>query len=917
MRIMRNLLLLGFLFLFTFTNRSFSQTTFSFNCARDTTISCTLPCVTLKTTIPNIRALSNTYTVNPITGNGNCFRPYVSPAIGGTSTSLTIDDTYSDSIPIGFSFPFFGSIYNKLVISTNGYISFDLTRAGQFSHYAILNNGGFLSAFSGTGENVPSQLYDRALIMGPYHDLDPALSTSPTQRIKYEVVGTAPTRRWILSFYKVPLFSCTTLINNTSQIVLYESTGVVEVFMYDQEQCAAWNLAHAMIGMQDYSRTSGIMAPGRNASDAPWGTPGMNESWRFVPNSGASLYRDVTLYDLAGNIISFGDTTVAPNGLLNVTFQNVCPPFNGTTSYVVKSRYALFNNPNTFIFGTDTIRVTRGAGITASATATAATCANANLGTITVNVTAGTGPFQYSIDNGVTYQSSNIFTKPVGTYTILIRTVGSTCSSSTTVTVAAGPSPLVATNTTTQANCSNNNIGSITVTVTGGVGPFQYSIDNGVTYQTSNVFSRPAGSYTVIARSTATTCIASTTGVIAVGPTTITASYLTTPVRCFGGSDGTITINPSGGAPPYQYSVNGGITFQNSNVFNLGVGTYNVRIKDNGICTKDTVINITQPTALTSSAAPTNASCSPVPDGSIVVTAGGGSIPYTYSIDGVTFQAGGTFTVATGTYTVTVKDNNGCLKATTVVVPLTNTLTLTHRSDTTICAGDSVTLTTTSNATQYLWSPPTGLSSTTTPSPKAAPLVNTKYYVTSTLGVCSRRDSISIAINPSPTVYAGPDVTIVAGDITILQGVSSENNYLWTPSTKLNATNIANPVAQPDVTTRYVLTSVTNLGCKASSSVLVTVLPYCVRPKGAFTPNGDGIYDTWFVTDGTACLTNVEAHVFNRYGNKVFESANYHNDWKGTYNGQSLPVGTYYYVLKYTLIDNRIIILKGNVTILR
>ena len=99
--------------------------------------------------------------------------------------------------------------------------------------------------------------------------------------------------------------------------------------------------------------------------------------------------------------------------------------------------------------------------------------------------------------------------------------------------------------------------------------------------------------------------------------------------------------------------------------------------------------------------------------------------------------------------------------------------------------------------------------------------------------------------------------------------------------------------------------------------MLVTVLPYCLNPNGAFTPNGDGIYDTWFVTDGTACLSNVEVHVYNRYGNKVFESSNYHNDWKGTYNGAPLPVGTYYYVIKYTLINNKVIILKGNVTILR
>ena len=137
---MRNLLP-AFLFVLAFSSHSFSQSTFTFNCARDTTISCVAPCVVLKTTIPNIRALSTSYVVNPITGNGNCFRPYVSPAAPGTSTNLSIDDRYTNIIPLGFNFPFFGTVYNQLVGSTNGYLSFDVSLANLFSHYSILNSG--------------------------------------------------------------------------------------------------------------------------------------------------------------------------------------------------------------------------------------------------------------------------------------------------------------------------------------------------------------------------------------------------------------------------------------------------------------------------------------------------------------------------------------------------------------------------------------------------------------------------------------------------------------------------------------------------------------------------------------------------------------------------------------------------------
>jgi gliding motility-associated-like protein len=85
----------------------------------------------------------------------------------------------------------------------------------------------------------------------------------------------------------------------------------------------------------------------------------------------------------------------------------------------------------------------------------------------------------------------------------------------------------------------------------------------------------------------------------------------------------------------------------------------------------------------------------------------------------------------------------------------------------------------------------------------------------------------------------------------------------------------------------------------------------------AFTPNGDGINDLWLLTNGTACLTNIKAQVFNRYGSKVYESNNYQNNWNGTYKGDPLPDGTYYYIINFTLINGKLVQLKGNLTILR
>jgi gliding motility-associated-like protein len=126
-----------------------------------------------------------------------------------------------------------------------------------------------------------------------------------------------------------------------------------------------------------------------------------------------------------------------------------------------------------------------------------------------------------------------------------------------------------------------------------------------------------------------------------------------------------------------------------------------------------------------------------------------------------------------------------------------------------------------------------------------------------------------------------------------------------------------NPSASPSQTTTYKLKVTTPQGCVATDSMVVNVVPYCIKPMEAFSPNGDGINDLWLVTNGTGCLDKAKAEVFNRYGAKVYESNDYKNNWNGTYNGKPLPDGTYYFVITYRLINGKDQYLKGNVTIIR
>ncbi|MEO6490170.1 MAG: hypothetical protein ABIO04_09545, partial [Ferruginibacter sp.] len=309
---MRRVLLLTILALCVYTSQSQNL---SFTCPKDTILGCNLACLTIKGQFPDLRSLSTDYTVNNVTAESGC-RPYFDPGTVVPPVTVSGDDYYSSLITMPFYFPFYGVSRNSLIVSTNGFLSFDISQVGLNTHYELLNNGGFLSSTSGAGypgEDVPSTLYDKLLIMGPYHDIDPEYTTSPTEHIEYVVIGAAPNRKWILSFYKIPLYytttSCDTLIQNTHQIILHESTGVIEVYIKDKETCPGWNDGKAMVGLQDSLRTKGIMAPGRKASDPVWGGIGMNESWRFIPSQGPTLYRKVELLDATGAVVAIGDTT--------------------------------------------------------------------------------------------------------------------------------------------------------------------------------------------------------------------------------------------------------------------------------------------------------------------------------------------------------------------------------------------------------------------------------------------------------------------------------------------------------------------------------------------------------------------------------------------------------------------------------
>ena len=271
-----------FLILFLFPQFLFSQAPGCPNIqVDDETVSCITPCVDLVATYLQTGETTS-YDVSSI--------PYTPPFpfTGGIIAFLGTDDYFTDVITIPFDFCFYGNTYNQLIIGANGVVSFDVSLANLGCNYAFSSSIPSAPVLTAPYENS---------INGAYLDIDPSVAGD----INYAVLGTAPCRTFVVNFNNVPNFQCNTLVV-TQQIVIYETTNAIEVYIEDKPTCTTWNSGNAVIGIQNIGATQGICPPLRNTG--PW--TATNEAWRFTPN-GTPNYA-VEWFDISGSSLGFGDT---------------------------------------------------------------------------------------------------------------------------------------------------------------------------------------------------------------------------------------------------------------------------------------------------------------------------------------------------------------------------------------------------------------------------------------------------------------------------------------------------------------------------------------------------------------------------------------------------------------------------------
>ena len=207
-------------------------------------------------------------------------------------------------------------------------------------------------------------------------------------------------------------------------------------------------------------------------------------------------------------------------------------------------------------------------------------------------------------------------------------------------------------------------------------------------------------------------------------------------------------------------------------------------------------------------------------------------------------------------------------------------------TDTAICMGDTITIGTAGIWT-YAWNPATALSSAGIATPEAYPTVTRTYYLTVSDNECSNEDSVTIIINPSPTVNAGANDTICRGDTTQLNATGT-GAFTWTPASGLSNNTIPQPDAFPDATTTYTVTADSN-GCLSSDSLEIVVIP---PPEAGPDQNISVCYNAaefnLFDSLGTTNTSGTWQHP---------EGNPYSADYQGVFDPAADTTGNYYYIL--------------------
>lgn len=547
----------------------------------------------------------------------------------------------------------------------------------------------------------------------------------------------------------------------------------------------------------------------------------------------------------------------------------------------------------------------------------AISCQGAADGSLFADASGGTAPYNYLWSTGANTDTINELS--ARQYIVFVGdTYGCVALDSLSL---SEPERLVATATVT-SDFDGDDIsgpeaqdGEVTANVEGGTPPYQYSWNTSPPQQGQIASDLGAGVYAVVVEDQNACVDSATVSVRSPGSLTvrlnILSDYSGSPISCAGATDASLTANISGGIPPYQIEwVNLPDFAGQDTLSQVGPGIYEVRVRDAENMEASASIGLESPSAIELTVLASDLACPEQSTGRLEVLASGGTPGYSFSwSDGN--QDSLRSSLAPGFYSLSVQDQNGCTLSDSVTLASGPGLFATYSVVEEGCVGaeNGSILATLENGTApyaYLWS--TGEIGESIENLRAGTYSvqisdSSGCVLTDTLEV-SLSDSLRVAlqINGDPGNGTGSVLAQVSGG-------TPPYTYRWSTTPTDSTTEISNVSAG-----EYVLEVIDAASCTLTE-------PFEVPREGeqcppihiGFSPNGDGVNDTWVIP----CIEDFENNrvsIIGRWGQTLVEFSSYDNSWQGEVNGNPLPAGSYFFTIQSGSSTR---IFKGTLTLIR
>lgn len=563
---------------------------------------------------------------------------------------------------------------------------------------------------------------------------------------------------------------------------------------------------------------------------------------------------------------------------------------------------------------TDSVTITQPAdSLQLSSVVSDVLCHGGSSGSIEVTASGGTTPYSYTWFNGdntqLNYNSHILDSVVAGTYTCIVEDANG-CSESVTHTIDQ-PDEFNYTVDVTDVLCYGNETGAVDVEVSGATSPYTYLwSDNSTTQDLDSV---SAGTYDLTVTD-ANSCKYFISAIVDQPDEPLSSIINTEDVRCYGNSDGTIGVVTSGGTSPYTYLWSD--SSNTSVVENVPADIYTVTITDANGCLNYTGGEVDQPDApLDMTAVIEDVTCFGNNDGSISLEFSGGTIPYRILWNDNEFVINNELhqlnNLEEGIYNIKLMDENDCELEETFTIEQPEEITISFQTGIVSCfGGNDGYINTYANGgiTPYTYDWSNG-----SQEENPANLTAGDYYLTlSDSHDCEVDTSVNIETYPEIIVdfNVDPKSCKDIDDAAIQlfpEGGTEEFGYSWSNGKKTkDLKNLASGNYSVTVTDGNYCEKMLDIHIPENNKE-------CINIPSSFTPNGDGINDSWV-------LRNIDAYpdalvqVYRKDGRLIFEADGDYEPWDGRFENKDVPSGTYYYIVNLNNGDDPY---KGSLTILR